>query len=157
MKYEMMETERIRVYPAGREQMERCIAEEKDGELRKAYGEMLEGCLAHPDLWEWYAMWMIEKKDGTHLGDFCFKGIDAGKYPEIGYGILDAHQGRGYATEAVQLALDWAFSYPEVAAVEAETDPGNAASQRVLAKCGFRPTGEIGEEGPRFIVRRKKR
>jgi transcriptional regulator with XRE-family HTH domain len=36
--------------------------------------------------------------------------------------------------------------------VEAETDPDNAASQRVLMKCGFRPNGETGEGGPRYIV-----
>ena len=33
-----------------------------------------------------------------------------------------------------------------------DSDPDNAASQRVLEKCGFLATGEIGEEGPRFIV-----
>ena len=35
-----------------------------------------------------------------------------------------------------------------VKAVEAEVDSDNAASQRVLMKCGFRPNGKIGEEGP---------
>ncbi len=34
--------------------------------------------------------------------------------------------------------------------VEAETDPENKKSQRVLEKCGFAPLGIIGEEGPRF-------
>ncbi|MCR5748409.1 MAG: GNAT family N-acetyltransferase, partial [Lachnospiraceae bacterium] len=55
-------------------------------------------------------------------------------------------------TEAVKLALKWAFGHPEVVAVEAESDPDNAASQKVLEKCGFLATGEIDEEGPRFIV-----
>ena len=54
-----METDRIKIYPASREQMESSILAEKDDELKKAYGEMLDGCLAHPDQWEWYAMWMI--------------------------------------------------------------------------------------------------
>jgi RimJ/RimL family protein N-acetyltransferase len=71
------------------------------------------------------------------------------------YGILDEFQGQGYATEAVKLALKWAFDHPGVAAVEAESDPDNAASQRVLKKCGFQATGEFGEEGPRFIVHRR--
>ena len=31
----------------------------------------------------------------------------------------------------------------------------NIVSQKVLAKCGFNPTGTIGEEGPRFIVYKK--
>ena len=148
----MIESERIRMYPARREQMEKCISSETVEELKKAYGKMLEGCLAHPDQWDWYAMWMVEKTDGTHIGDMCFKGIEENRNPEIGYGILDAFRGQGYATEVVKLALEWAFSHPGVAAVEAESDPDNAASQSVLKKCGFLATGEIGEEGPRFIV-----
>ncbi len=28
----------------------------------------------------------------------------------------------------------------------------NIASQKILEKCGFKATGEIGEEGPGFIV-----
>ena len=150
----MTETERIKIYPASREQMEKIIQAEKDDELKKAYGEMLEGCLTHPDQWDWYAMWMIEKTDGTHIGDLCFKGLEE-KNPEIGYGILDEFQGHGYATEAVTLAVEWAFSQPGVLAVEAETDPDNIASQRVLEKCGFKATGTIGEEGPRFIIHKE--
>ena len=148
----MIATDRIRIYPAGREQMESMISAEKDDGLRKAYREMLEGCLSHPEQWDWYAMWIVERPDGTHIGDLCFKGLEDNRNPEIGYGILDEFQGKGYATEAVKLALKWAFGHPEITAVEAESDPGNAASQRVLEKCGFHASGEIGEEGPRFIV-----
>ena len=151
-----MKTDRITIYPADREQMELFLAAEQDEEMRKAYGEMLDGCLKHPDQWDWYAMWIIEKNDGTHLGDLCFKGFEAGRNPEIGYGILEEHQGWGYATEAVRLALSWAFGHPEVAAVEAETDPENAASRKVLMKCGFQESGVTGEEGPRFILYREK-
>ena len=148
----MTTAERIKIFPADRQQMEDVIASEKDPELKKAYREMLEGCLEHPEQWDWYAMWIIENEAGIHIGDLCFKGVEDGKNPEIGYGIDDEFQGRGYATEAVKLALAWAFGHAGVAAVEAETDPDNIASQRVLAKCGFKPTGTIGEEGPRFIV-----
>ena len=148
----MIKNERIGIYPASQEQMEKCIASENDEDLKKAYREMLEGCLTHPKEWDWYAMWMIEKIDGTHIGDLCFKGIEAGRNPEIGYGILEEYRGLGFATEAVKLALKWAFQHSMVKAVEAEADPDNAASQRVLMKCGFRPNGEVGEEGPRYIV-----
>ena len=148
----MIATDKIRIYPAGREQMESMISAEKDDELRKAYREMLEGCLSHPEKWDWYAMWIIERPDGTHIGDLCFKGLEDNKNPEIGYGILDEFQGKGYATEAVKLALKWAFGHPEITAVEAESDSDNTASKRVLEKCGFHANGEIGEEGPRFTV-----
>ena len=150
----MIRTERLRIYPASREQMEAMIASEQDAELIKAYTEMLEGCLRHLNQWDWYAIWMIEKIDGTHIGDLCFKGLREDGITEIGYGILEQHQGQGYATEAVRAVCRWAFLYPDVTSIEAETDAGNAASQRVLQKCGFRLNGTIGEEGPRFTLHR---
>ncbi len=150
----MIEDGQIRIYPASQEQMEIMIASEKDEELKKAYCEMLEGCRAHPDQWDWNAMWMIEKTDGTHIGDLCFKGLRENGIAEIGYGILETFQGQGYATEAVRVACRWAFLHPDVRSLEAETDAGNAASQRVLEKCGFHPNGTFGEEGPHFSLGR---
>ncbi len=151
-----METERLRLCPATRRQMEAAIAAEADGELRQAYSEMLACCLAHPEQWDWYAMWRIEDRDGELVGDLCFKGLDPEGRAEIGYGILAERRGRGYATEAVRAALDWAFGHPELRAVEAETEPGNAASQRVLLKCGFLPNGVMGQEGPRWSLPRQR-
>ena len=146
-----LETKRLTVYPAAREEMEAFLAAEADAELKKAYSEMLEGCLRHPDRWEWYAMWMIELRDGTHIGDLCFKGLEENGAVEIGYGILEEYRGRGCAAEAVGAAVDWALQQPGVTRVEAETAPDNRASQRVLEKCGFLPSGTVGEEGPRFF------
>ena len=148
----MIQTERLRLYPASREQMEAMIASEADKELRKAYTEMLDSCLRRPDQWDWYAVWMIEQKDGTRVGDLCFKGLREDGVAEIGYGILEEYQGRGYATEAVRAACRWAFLHPDLSSLEAETKAGNAASRRVLEKCGFRANGSTGEEGPRFSL-----
>ena len=148
-------TERLKLYPATAEQMAAAIAAEQDEDLKAAYTQMREEALRHPGRWEWYAMWKIETADGTPVGDLCFKGLNDDGTAEIGYGILPPFQGRGYATEAVRAACQWALRHPETTAVEAETEPGNAASRRVLAKCGFRPTGKTGEEGPRFILRRQ--
>ena len=152
----MIETERLRIYVASRCTMEHVIDATADADLKTAYQEMLDGCLAHPEQWEWYGIWMIELSDGTRVGDLCFKGLRDDGVAEIGYGILDEHQGHGYATEAVKAALTWAFAQPGVTAIEAETDSGNAASQRVLAKCGFVPNGVMGEEGPRFVLTRQR-
>lgn len=33
--------------------MEELLREQTDPKLIKAYGEMLQGCLDHPDQWEW--------------------------------------------------------------------------------------------------------
>ena len=110
------------LYPASKQQME------APGALKNAYAEMLNGCLAHPSQWEWYAVWMIELKDGTHIGEMCFKGITENVDAEIGYGIAEEHRRRGYGSEA-----------------------DNIASQSVLRKAGFIPTAETGEEGPIFV------
>ena len=145
-----IETKRLKLYPASQAQMEAIIDSEADIELRKAYTQMLEGCLRQPDQWQWYAMWMIELRDGTHVGDLCFKGLEADGAVEIGYGIMEEYRGHGYATEAVDAAAAWALRQPSVIRVEAETESDNRASQRVLEKCGFLPSGTVGEEGPRF-------
>ena len=147
----MIETKRLKIYPAAQEQMEAFAAAETDAELKKAYKEMLDGCLKNTDQWEWYAMWMIELRDGTHIGDLCFKGLGENGVVEIGYGILEEYQGQGYAAEAIGEAANWALQQPFVSRVEAETAPDNRASQRVLEKCGFLPTGTVGEEGPRYF------
>lgn len=150
----MIETKRIKMYPASREQMEKIIAAETSEELKVAYSEMLEGCLQHMDEWEWYAMWNIELINGTRVGDLNFKGLDENGVTEIGYVILGEYQDQGYATEAVKAVTEWALQKNNVTAIEAETDVNNIISQKVLAKCGFIANGVVGEEGPRFVLTR---
>ena len=144
----MIETKRLTIYAASKAQMETFIAAQEIDVLKAAYTEMLDGCLAHPDKWEWYAIWTIESKDGTHIGELCFKGIDESGSAEIGYGIVENHRGYGYATEAVSAAASWALEQKSINRVTAEVDKDNIASIRVLEKSGFVPTGRSGEEGP---------
>ena len=147
----MIETNRLKIYPASSNVMEKFIEMQTDEILKAAYTEMLEGCLKHPEQWKWYAIWMIELKDGTHIGELCFKGIDSNGSVEIGYGISEAYEGNGYGTEAVLAVVHWAIEQKEVTRIEAETEPENIASQRVLEKCGFIADGTMGKEGPRFV------
>ena len=50
---------------------------------------------------------MIELKDGTHIGELCFKGLDSNGITEIGYGISEEYQRNGYATEALKAVRGW--------------------------------------------------
>ena len=84
------------------------------------------------------------------IGDLCFKGLDEKGTVEIGYGIDQKYESRGLTTEAVIALIKWASEQPGVLHIEAETDPHNIASQKVLQKAGFLPNGVMGEEGPRF-------
>lgn len=124
------------------------IAAQSDGDLITAYTEMLSGCIAHPEQWEWYVVWMIELADGTHIGELCFKGIDESGSTEIGYGIAENYRCRGYATEAVTAVSAWALEQSAINCVTAEVERDNIASRRVLEKSGFSMSGKIGEEGP---------
>lgn len=146
----MIQTERLKIAAASDDEMKQLIAGETDAEMRTAYTEMLEGCISHPEQRIWYAVWFMER-NGTRVGDLCFKGLGADGVAEIGYGTYTGFEGNGYMTEAVTALVRWASRQPGVLRIEAETDKDNKASQRVLEKSGFVPSGEIGEEGPRFV------
>lgn len=150
----MIETMRLNIHVATQEDMEQFIRFQTDDILKAAYTEMLEGCLQHPELWNWYAIWMIELKKGTHIGELCFKGLDESGSVEIGYGISKEYEGNEYATEAVSAAARWTLKQPGVSYIIAEVDPDNTASRRVLEKSGFITTGQLGNEGIRFILSR---
>ncbi len=147
-----IETERLLLYPISEEKMQLLIEQERDADLKQAYSEMLQGCIDEPEKRIWHVLWFIELKNnqGTIVGDLSFKGLGVDGMVELGYGLRDGDRGNGYMTEAVKAITEWAVSQEGVSRVEAETSPENTASQRVLAKAGFIPTGENGEEGPRF-------
>ena len=143
----MIETERLNIRIASDDEMRKLIESAPAAEMKAAYSEMLDGCLVHPEQRPWYAVWMIELQDGTHIGELCFKGVDGGM-TEIGYGIGESYQNRGYASEAVTAVSAWALKQDGIESVTAEVDTENTASVRVLEKSGFAPIGITGEEGP---------
>jgi len=60
---------------------------------------------------------------------------------EIGYSLLPAFEHRGYATEMMASVVEWLETDPRIERIRAETVAGNAPSQRVLERLGFRPAG----------------
>jgi [ribosomal protein S5]-alanine N-acetyltransferase len=70
-------------------------------------------------------------------------GIIRGGFQEarIGYMFAERHSGRGYATQAVELALSYAFETLDLHRVETGVQLDNPASMRVLTKAGFREEG----------------
>ncbi len=66
------------------------------------------------------------------------QGTDSGQF---GWYIRSDRWGRGYATEATRLLLDFGFSVLHRAAMWATADPDNLASLRVLAKFGLADQG----------------
>ena len=105
-----LKTKRLLISPMSQGELKELRDGIADEELKKAYGEMLEGCRKHPEQWHWYTAWKIcMRKEGQMVGDLCFKGPVPNYSVEIGYGILEEYQRNGYAGEAAKALIEWAF------------------------------------------------
>ena len=62
------------------------------------------------------------------------------RFPEIGFILHPNAWGKGYAREALQAVLDRAFAVHQLPSVEADVDPRNSASLRLLTGLGFLET-----------------
>jgi RimJ/RimL family protein N-acetyltransferase len=78
--------------------------------------------------------------DGDVLGVCGFGGPNADA-PELGYWFGAPFWGQGYTTEAVRAVIDYAFTESDHDLLLADARVTNAASRRVLEKCGFQWTG----------------
>jgi len=88
---------------------------------------------------------IIEKKDGNKIGfitHFCVLHI-AGRQLEIGYSLVPNERGKGYCSEAVKIMVDYLFLSKDTGRIQAQTDPRNIASQKVLEKVGFKKEGTL--------------
>lgn len=85
---------------------------------------------------EWFRLWDFYLKGTTkRIGGACFKGQpDKDGQVEIGYGIDEEYQNRGYATEAIAALVNMAIRYPGVQAVLFEIEKTNGPSKRVAEK-----------------------
>ncbi len=81
---------------------------------------------------------IMRADDGTFLGTIGFGGLR--EMPSVGYWIGRPYWNQGYATEALQLVIAQVRALG-AKGLQAETFPENAASARVLGKCGFRYRG----------------
>jgi ribosomal-protein-alanine N-acetyltransferase len=97
--------------------------------------EFLRGCIA---AWEGetrfpYVITLKDTEDLIGMVDFHIKSSTVG----IGYVIGKAYWGRGIATEAVRVIVEWALNQPSIDRVCASCDIENVASARVLEKVGM--------------------
>jgi RimJ/RimL family protein N-acetyltransferase len=72
---------------------------------------------------------------GTHLPDV------RARVAHVGYYVLPGYQGQGYASEAAQLLVAYAFDELNAHSIRAEVQADNPASERVLEKLGFQQEG----------------
>ena len=65
---------------------------------------------------------------------------------EIGFMVDQAHEGRGFVTEAVKATLDFIIKHLEAQRVSLRCDETNLRSQWVAERCGFRCEGHLRQD-----------
>jgi RimJ/RimL family protein N-acetyltransferase len=92
---------------------------------------------------------LVAERDGVVIGDLMVKVEDAwaqaevkdrarGVQAELGWVLDPAHQGQGYATEAVRALLDLCFTTLGLRRVTAGCYAGNERSWRLMERVGMR-------------------
>jgi ribosomal-protein-alanine N-acetyltransferase len=94
---------------------------------------------------------MITTRDDDGVIGTCtlFRIDPRHRHAEIGYALRSDHWGQGLAHEAVTLMLDGAFRRFDLQRVEADIDPRNEGSRRLLLRLGFASEGVLRQ---RFFV-----
>ncbi|HTC86224.1 MAG TPA: GNAT family N-acetyltransferase [Candidatus Acidoferrum sp.] len=133
------------------------LGAEVPGDLAEALGGLFQMRIAQlesdPTGVPWLARAMVITEHGgvrRQVGSIGFHQPPVDGVVEIGYSVEPAYRHQGIATEAVRAMLDWAAEQG-VHSIRASVSPTNLASQRVIARFGFRQTGvqwdeEDGEE-----------
>jgi ribosomal-protein-alanine N-acetyltransferase len=83
--------------------------------------------------------WAIELKESKkQIGDISFWRFEKEHYrAEIGYSLLPEYWDKGYMREAARCAIDYGFSICNIHSIEANVNPNNAASIKLLEKMNF--------------------
>ncbi len=91
--------------------------------------------------------WMLTLRSNDAVIGTCtlFQLEPRHRRAEVGYALRSDHWGRGIATEAATLALNWAFRVLGLHRIEADIDPRNQSSRKLLERLGFASEGFLRE------------
>jgi [ribosomal protein S5]-alanine N-acetyltransferase len=149
----VLETERLRLRPFTSGDLEGLWALDSDPEVMR-YGshvpwtarEQAEAKLARildPKNPDQACVWVIaDRSSDVMRGDVVLYDIELTHARcELGYSLLPSAQGKGFARESLSAALRWGFEVLGLMRIEADVDPRNLRSVRLLEKLGFQKEG----------------
>lgn len=111
---------------------------------KEAVKELLDKYISSYEKEDYYRWAIILKETGECIGQIAYFLVDSkNHFAEIEYCIGSAFQCRGYATEATKAVIRYGFEKMELHKVQICTKEINAASKRVIEKCGFLYEGTL--------------
>lgn len=139
-----LQTERLKIVPCTVELLSTISTEEyKIGPHIKMFLEKLR---EDSTQFGWGVWLVIIKENNMIIGDIGFKGKpNSDNTVEVGYGIIASAQNKGYATEAVNEIINWAFTNENVDKVVAECLLDNIPSIKVLKKLNMNKIGTVND------------
>lgn len=95
---------------------------------------------------------IVENKAGIKVGFIHYFYVlhPVSRLLEIGYSLIPSERDKGYGTEALRIIVDFLFLSKDVIRIQAQTDPRNLASQKILEKAGFKKEGVLRKS---FFIR----
>jgi RimJ/RimL family protein N-acetyltransferase len=101
-----------------------------------------------------YGMWAtILKAEQKYIGSCGLRAAETGAGASIGYYLAQPYWGRGLASEACQALIETAFNRLRLPRISADVEKGNAASEHILKKFGFRYVRQEELPGRGRIIR----
>ncbi|WP_329234018.1 GNAT family N-acetyltransferase [Streptomyces sp. NBC_01460] len=146
-------TARLVLHPMTVTEAERVVAGESDSGARWAPGYPTDGevaaarrylhtCASTGDPHPFGNYEIRRREDGVTIGGLGFHGpADTAGSVTIGYGLIPAARGKGYASEALRELLLFARACGATS-VKGDADHDNIASQHVMTAVGMRPAGQ---------------
>jgi RimJ/RimL family protein N-acetyltransferase len=148
-------TERLRLRAHTLDDYETCVAMWSDPEVTRFIGgkpqtreEIWSRLLRYAGMWALTGkgFWVIEEKEtGKPVGEVgvmeARRAMEPGfgaDEPEVGWALLPAMHGKGYAGEAVKAAMAWADEVLKPPVLVCIISPENAPSIKLAEKLGFR-------------------
>lgn len=106
------------------------------------HSEIVRGFAAR-SLFQWG---IAERQTNAVIGTCTLASLSSEhRRAEVGFALARAEWGRGYISEALPALLDFAFETLDLHRLEADVDPRNERSIRVLERLGFGREGYLRE------------
>jgi len=119
------------------------------------FAEVIQYSKDHP---EFGRMAVDEKQSNIFVGSFAIIPLENTLHMQLGYSLLPAFWGKGFATELTKAGLNYVFTHTNLEEIFGVTESENIDSQKVLLKSGFTHHSNVMEgtkELYRFILLKK--